>query len=70
VTSAEMDELVRRANASGFETVADYAVSLEYALRRILDHGKTHEEPCWALHSGDCADVFQEIARVALSEAA
>lgn len=41
---------------------------LRQALQRILDHGKTHDEPCYALHNGDCADVFQEIARAALSE--
>jgi hypothetical protein len=29
VTSAEMDELVRRANRAGFKSIADYAVSLE-----------------------------------------
>jgi hypothetical protein len=38
------------------------------ALRRIRDHGETHDEPCWALHNGDCADVMQEIARAALAE--
>jgi hypothetical protein len=36
------------------------------ALQRILNHGNTHDEPCWAIHNGDCADVFQEIARVTL----
>jgi hypothetical protein len=36
------------------------------ALRRIRDHGQTHDEPCWALHRGDCADAMQEIARSAL----
>jgi hypothetical protein len=36
------------------------------ALRRIRDHGQTHDEPCWALHRGDCADTMQEIARSAL----
>lgn len=36
------------------------------ALQRIRDHGDTHEEPCWALHNGDCADTMQEIARAAL----
>lgn len=40
---------------------------LEAALQRILDHGQTHDEPCWALHNGDCADVFQEIARAVLA---
>jgi hypothetical protein len=36
-------------------------------LRRIRDHGQTHEEPCWALHKGDCADTMQELARAALA---
>ena len=40
---------------------------LRAALRRIRDHGETHEEQCWALHKGDCADRMQEIARVALA---
>lgn len=37
------------------------------ALQRILDHGQTHDEPCHALHNGDCADVMQEIARATLA---
>jgi hypothetical protein len=40
---------------------------LEEALKRIRDHGETHDEPCWALHKGDCADKMQEIARAALA---
>jgi hypothetical protein len=39
---------------------------LRDALRRIRDHGETHDEPCWAIHNGDCADTMQEIARAAL----
>jgi hypothetical protein len=39
VTSAEMDELVRRANASGFESIAEYAVALEAALLKIAKQG-------------------------------
>lgn len=38
------------------------------ALQRILDHGQTHDEPCHAIHNGDCADVFQEIARATLAK--
>jgi hypothetical protein len=38
------------------------------ALERIRDHGKTHKEPCWALHKGDCADAMQEIARAVLAD--
>jgi hypothetical protein len=41
--------------------------ALEYALRRIRDHGQTHDEPCYAIANGDCADVMQEIARAALN---
>lgn len=40
------------------------------ALERIRDHGETHDEPCYALHNGDCADAMQEIARAALSDPA
>lgn len=40
---------------------------LEAALQRIRDHGQTHDEPCYAIHNGDCADVFQEIARAVLA---
>lgn len=36
------------------------------ALEAIRDHGKTHDQPCWAISNGDCADVMQEIARSAL----
>jgi len=61
-----LDQLAARASAAGFSSIAEYAENLEKTLQRILDHGKTHEEPCWALHNGDCADVFQEFARVAL----
>jgi hypothetical protein len=39
---------------------------LHVALERIRDHGNTHDEPCWAIHNGDCADKMQEIARAAL----
>jgi Flp pilus assembly protein TadB len=39
VTSAEMDELVRRANASGFDSIADYAASLERTRRRAAVAG-------------------------------
>lgn len=40
---------------------------LRAALTSILNHGQTHDEPCWALHGGDCADTMQEIARAALA---
>jgi hypothetical protein len=36
------------------------------ALKQIRDHGTTNGHECWALHRGDCADVFQEIARATL----
>lgn len=48
--------------------LADENERLRVALREILKHGKTHERPCYAIHNGDCADVFQEIARAALGE--
>jgi hypothetical protein len=41
--------------------------ALRVALERIRDHGQTHDEPCWALHQGDCAEVMQELARAALA---
>jgi hypothetical protein len=37
------------------------------ALERIRDHGQTHDEPCYAITNGDCADVMQEIARATLA---
>ena len=36
------------------------------ALEAIRDHGKVEGHECWALHQGDCAEVFQEIARSTL----
>jgi hypothetical protein len=36
------------------------------ALTSIRDHGTANGHECWALHQGDCAEVFQEIARAAL----
>jgi hypothetical protein len=48
VTHEETTALVRRANASGFESIADYAVSLEGVLEEIerragwfMDRGST-----------------------------
>jgi hypothetical protein len=41
---------------------------LETALRRIRDHGQTHEEPCWKITNGDCADVMREIARSVIGD--
>lgn len=37
------------------------------ALVAIRDHGTENGHKCWALHQGDCAEVFQEIARKALA---
>lgn len=70
----DADDLVRWAENYGHpETWAKKAQqlhgqneALREAFQRILDHGETHDEPCWALHNGDCADVFREIARSAL----
>ena len=57
-------ELTERADAAVARCDA-----LRKALKRIRDHGETHDEPCWALHlhRGDCADAMQKIARQALS---
>lgn len=48
-------------------TVDEIAGRLREALVAIRDHGKTHDQPCHALHRGDCADAMQEIARAALA---
>jgi hypothetical protein len=37
VTPQETDALVRRANAAGFSSIAEYALSLEQALRSIAN---------------------------------
>jgi hypothetical protein len=55
------------------QPLAEYVPKIERdrlaeALREIRDHGTEHGHECWALHRGDCADVFQEIARAALGE--
>lgn len=48
-------------------TVDEIAGRLREALVAIRDHGETHDQPCHALHRGDCADAMQEIARAALA---
>ncbi len=59
---ARLREVLARAERA--EAERDH---LAEALKAIVDHGHTHDQPCWAVHSGDCADTFQELARVALS---
>jgi hypothetical protein len=50
------------------ELVLERVAKLERALEAIRDHGETHDQPCYAITNGDCADVMQDIAQEALSD--
>lgn len=60
LSQLEYEQKLRGAAEAGLKQARE-------ALERIRDHGNTHEEPCYAIHNGDCADVFQEIARATLA---
>ena len=76
-----LDAASLRTLLSAFEAAEQRAEDAEAALARaeerergyrealevIRDHGTDNGHKCWALHRGDCADVFQETARAALS---
>lgn len=52
---------------SALEALADRDRAAVEALKRIRDHGQTHDEPCWAVYDGVCASTMQEIARATLA---
>jgi hypothetical protein len=64
----EIETLRARVRTDYAELVghAKEAERLRAALTAIRDHGQTHDQPCYAITNGDCADVMQEIARTAL----
>jgi hypothetical protein len=66
----ESDDPAYRMEALGkwAEGWRERAGRAETALRRIRDHGQTHDEPCWKIANGDCADVMQEIARSVIGD--
>jgi hypothetical protein len=50
VTTAEVDALVRRANAAGFNSVAEYAANLEEAIKEMVaqpEVGVRYEQAVW-----------------------
>jgi hypothetical protein len=57
---------VKYVRAEEVQTLRDQLKRAAAALEAIRDHGKVEGHECWALHQGDCADVFQEIARATL----
>jgi hypothetical protein len=70
VTSAEMDELVRRANASGFDSIAEYTVSLEDTVHLLCRELSALVDGVHRLPSLRAERLLYEVDRKARGEAA